>query len=132
MLDEQREAADFKLIADYLLDTEPPSEMIERYVAAHRALLGGSSSPEWEFVRRHPRTLPYLDAAAGFLYPQSLLRRKILLAVAILEASPAYAGFFLAEVEGRAHLAALLLWHGALSVAKLALGAPLLLAARRK
>jgi hypothetical protein len=132
MLDDQRAAADFRLIANYLLDRDPPAEMIDRYVAAHRELLGVASSPEWEFVRRHPRALPYLDAAAGMFAPQSLLRKKMLLAGAILEASPAYARFFLAEVEGRARLLGLLLWQGALGVGKLALGAPLLVVARRK
>ena len=77
-------------------------------------------------------TLPYLDAAAGVLARQSLLRKKVLLAAAILEASPVYADFFLAEVEGRIRLLGLLAWQGALGVGKLALGAPLLLAIRRK
>jgi nucleoside-diphosphate-sugar epimerase len=131
---DQRIAADFKLIAGYLIDPDPPPpvEMVDRYVIAHRMLLGDVVASEWEFVRQHPRALPYLDAAAGVLARQSLLRKKILIAAAILESSPAYAEFFLAEVEGRIRLLGLLAWHGALSVGKLALGAPLLLAVRRK
>ena len=129
---DQRIAADFKLIAGYLIDPDPPVEMVDRYVIAHRKLFGDVVAPEWEFVRQHPRALPYLDAAAGVLARQSLLRKKILLAAAILEASPAYADFFLAEVEGRIRLLGLLAWQGALGVGKLALGAPLLLAVRRK
>jgi nucleoside-diphosphate-sugar epimerase len=125
-------AADFKLIAGYLIDADPPVELTDRYVAAHRELFGEVVAPEWKFVRRHPRALPYLDAAAGMLARQSLLRKKILLAAAILEASPAYADFFLAEVEGRIRILGLLAWQGALGVGKLALGAPLLLAVRRK
>ena len=124
--------ADFKLIARYLIDADPPAELANRYVAAHRELFGDVAAPEWEFVRQHPRALPYLDAAAGVLARQSLLRKKILLAAAILEASPAYADFFLAEVEGRIRILGLLAWQGALGVGKLALGAPLLLAVRRK
>ena len=129
---DQRIAVDFKLIADYLIDADPLAELVDRYVAAHRELFGDLVAPEWEFVHRHPRTLPYLDAAAGVLARQSLLRKKVLLAAAILEASPVYADFFLAEVEGRIRLLGLLAWQGALGVGKLALGAPLLLAARRK
>ena len=125
-------AADFKLIAGYLIDADPPAELADRYVAAHRELFGDVAAPEWEFVRRHPRALAYLDAAAGVFARQSLLRKKILLAAAILEASPAYADFFLAEVEGRTRILGLLAWQGALGVGKLALGAPLLLAVRRK
>jgi len=129
---DQRIAADFKLIAGYLIDADPPAELVDRYVAAHSELFGNAVAPEWEFVRRHPRALPYLDAAAGVLARHSLLRKNILLAAAILEASPAYADFFLEEVEGRIRLLGLLAWQGALGVGKLALGAPLLLAARRK
>jgi nucleoside-diphosphate-sugar epimerase len=124
--------ADFKLIARYLIDADPPAELADRYVAAHRELFGDVAAPEWEFVRQHPRALPYLDAATGVLARQSLLRKKVLLAAAILEASPAHADFFLAEVEGRVRILGLLAWQSALGVGKLALGAPLLLAARRK
>jgi nucleoside-diphosphate-sugar epimerase len=125
--------ADFKLLlARYLIDADPPAELADRFAAAHRELFGDVAAPEWEFVRQHPRALPYLDAAAGVLAPQSLLRKKILLAASILEASPAYADFFLAEVEGRIRILGLLAWHGVLGVGKLALGAPLLLAVRRK
>ena len=129
---DQSIAADFKLIAGYLFDADPPAELTDRYVAAHRELFGDVAAPEWEFVRRHPRALPYLDAATGMLARQSLLRKKVLLASAILEASPAYADFFVAGVEGRIRILGLLAWQSALGVGKLALGAPLLLAVRRK
>jgi nucleoside-diphosphate-sugar epimerase len=129
---DQRIAADFKLIAAYLIDPDPPEEMVDRYVIAHRRLFGDVVASEWEFVRQHPRALPYLDAAAGVFARQSLLRNKILLAAAILEASPAYTNFFLAEVEGRIRLLGLIAGQIALGVGKLALGAPLLLAVRRK
>ncbi|HZO82834.1 MAG TPA: NAD-dependent epimerase/dehydratase family protein [Candidatus Binataceae bacterium] len=125
-------ADDFRLIARYLLDVEPPPELVERYVAAERKLLGGEASPEWEAVRRHPRLLPYLDAAAGVLARRSLLRRKILLAAAVLEASPAYADFFLAEVDGRAAAVLALLWQGARGAIMLTLGMPLLFVIRRR
>jgi nucleoside-diphosphate-sugar epimerase len=129
---DQSIAADFMLIAGYLIDADPPAELTERYVAAHRELFGDVAATEWEFVRRHPRALPFLDAATGMLARQSLLRKKVLLAAAILEASPAYADFFLAEVEGRIRILGLLASQGVLGVGKLALGAPLLFAVRRK
>ncbi len=127
-----RAAQDFRLISRYLMDADPPVELVNRYVAAHRKLLGDDVISEWEFVRRHPRLLPYLDAAAGIFAPRSLLRRKILLAAAVLEASPAYAGFFLEENENRLHLLCVLFWQGVRSAVKLAVGLPLLFMARRR
>ena len=125
-------AQDFRLISKYLLDADPPVELVNRYVAAHRKIFGDDVIPEWEFVRRHPRLLPYLDAAAGIFVPRSLLRKKIVLAAAVLEASPAYAEFFLEENENRLQLLGVLFWQGVRSAFKLALGVPLLFLARRR
>jgi hypothetical protein len=123
-------AGDFKLISKYLLDASPPDELINRYVAAHEILLGDPVAAEWDFVRRHPATLPYLDAAMGVFARSSLMRKKIILAAAILEASPAYADFFLEEVRGTGRVLGDLVWHGTLSLGKLLVGMPILLIAR--
>ncbi len=123
---------DFRLIARYLLGVEPPAELVNRYAAAQRKLLGDERSAEWEAVRRHPRLLPYLDAATGIWARESLLRRKLLLAAAVLEASPLYAEFFINEIDGRLPVIMVLGWQGARGAIKLVLGLPLLLALRRK
>lgn len=128
---DRRAAEEFSFISRYLMDVDPPPELVNRYVAATRKLLGDAAASEWEFVRRHPRLLPYLDAAAGVFSPRSLLRNKILLAAAILEASPAYAEFFLEEREGRFRVLRVLIWQGLRSAVKLAVGVPLLQLARR-
>lgn len=128
----ERTAADFRLIASYLLDADPPPELVNRYVDAHRALLGDEIAPEWEFARKHRAALPYLDAASAVLSPHSLLRKKLLLAAAILEATPVYAHFFLKEHEGPIRVLCYLFWQGICGAAKLSVGAPLLFIARRK
>lgn len=123
-------AGDFKLISKYLLDAFPPDELVNRYVAAHEILLGDPVAAEWDFVRRHPAALPYLDAAMGVFARSSPMRKKIILAAAILEASPAYADFFLEEIQGIGHVLGDLVWHGTLSLGKLLVGMPILLIAR--
>ena len=83
----------------YLLDQDPPPEIIARYIAANRALFSEACDDSdrnlLEFVRRHEWTIPFVDAVVGWLRPNALLRRKILLTAAILEASPRFADAFL-------------------------------------
>lgn len=83
----------------YLVDRNPRPEIIARYVAANRALfseVGDDSDRELlGFVRRHEWTLPFVDAMIGLLRPNALLRRKLIVTAAILEASPHFVDVFL-------------------------------------
>ncbi|MDQ3773347.1 MAG: hypothetical protein M3461_02690 [Pseudomonadota bacterium] len=120
------------MFARYLLDRDPAPELIERYVEACARLFTDSPSARdaalMDFAYRHSGALPYLDAAAGFLRPGSLLRRKLLLMAAILEASPHYAGEFLEAPPGRARTLLLLIWYGLSAGLKFAIGALVLVA----
>lgn len=123
-----------RLFTRYLLDREPPPECVDRYLAAHRVLLpmvAGADEAVLSLVRRHPWTLPFLDAASGVFYPQSLLRKKLLLAAAILETSPRSAAEFTSAPTGALSLILRLGTYAAASAAKLALGAALLAVAGR-
>jgi len=122
---------DFELITAYLLDTIPSQSSTVRFVTAHQTLLGRQHCAQWEFVRRYPGSLPYLDAAAGLLAPDSVFRKKIVLAAAILETTPEHAAFYLQEVNGRGRLVWLLLSRIIISVGKLTVGVPLWLIASR-
>ena len=84
------------ILARYLLNVELPRELQYRYAAACLKLLGNQLDPEWCFVQRHPWTLPFIDAGAGILRPDSGVRQRLFLMTAILEATPLYAEFFLA------------------------------------
>ena len=121
--------------ACYLTDRDPPQELVERYVAASRILFReeplSQSSPELGFVRRHPSTLPFIDAAAGLFRPESLVRKKLLLAAAILEATPSQADFFLGEAENPFFICLTLIWQGIRSAVKIVLGIPVLWIAQR-
>src|SRR5262249_19089452 len=64
---------DCRLISHYLIDREPTGDLIERYCAAMKMNMSSSdmNDAEWRWLRRHPRSLRYLDAAAGFARPHS-------------------------------------------------------------
>ena len=83
----------------YLVDRDPPPEIIARYVAANRALFSevndDSEKKLVAFVRRHEWTMPFVDAIVGLVRPNALLRRKMLVTAAILEASPHFVDAFL-------------------------------------
>jgi hypothetical protein len=86
------------LLARYLLGgDEPEPEAIERYAQACERLFGGPCEPGdlavLRFVRRRRWSLPLLDAAAVF-EPHALIRRKLLLMLAILETMPAHLEHF--------------------------------------
>ena len=128
-------AAESVLIGRYMLGCEPPRELQERYVAAQRILCNEEDqpdvSPELQFVHRHPWALPFIDAGAGLLQPESVVRKKIFLMTAILEATPAYAEFFLPRREAVPHLLLDLTWQALRGGLKIAVGLPLFLWARR-
>jgi hypothetical protein len=127
-------AEEFRLFARYLLGVDVPDELTLRYVAAHERMLGPAddgSCAALRFVHRHPRALPYLDAALALSRTRPLLRKKIYLAAAILEASPFYAEFFLDRSVTPARALVTLGLCGLTSVAKLAIGLPLWMLASR-
>jgi len=115
----------------YLLDRDPSPKMIERYASANRTLLTEQALPSdrtlLRFCLTHLWAVPFLDAAAGFLRPDSLLRRKIYIMAAILETSPLFANRFLPK---RTHPIALVfrlaVW-GTVAAMKVVFGVPLLL-----
>lgn len=119
------------LFTRYLLDCDPSPDLVARYEAAHDILAFSGSDRELRFVHRHPWSLPYLDAAAGFLSRSGVLRKKVYLMAAILEATPEHAEFFLRPPVSFWPLLACVLWQGIRSTVKAAVGLPLLLLARR-
>lgn len=75
----------------YLVDREPSEALIERYCRGNELLLDQDSAidrAELDFVRRHPWAIPMLDASAGIIGGNSLLRKKLLLMTAIVETTP--------------------------------------------
>lgn len=85
----RREAAWF---ARYLIDAEPSAGMVERYVRANATVLHDPPTPADEavlaFVHRHPWSVGWLDAGTVFKREAPLLRRKLVVMMAIVEATP--------------------------------------------
>ncbi len=101
--------------------------MVERYGGAHQLLLGkpgedGRGAAVAAFALRHPWSLPFLDAACGIMQPQGILRSKLLLMAAVLEASPEFADDFLPRDTPRTALAAKLVFFGLAAVTRTVLG----------
>lgn len=123
------------LFARHLVGRTPPPEVVERYERAiHRLLaspVSGSDSALLAFVRRHPWSVSFLDAAAGVLRPGSTLRSRILVMAAILETSPAFANEFLPRSTSLGALVAQLGMHGTRAIVRLVVGLLLYPAATR-
>jgi hypothetical protein len=129
------EEADLELEAwvfgRYLIGTPPPPKLTRRYASACRTLLTDKPRPQdasvVRFVRRQPWSAPFLDAASGLLAPRGLLRTKVLIMAAILEASREFADEFLPREDpvGRVRLVALLAGIGLVAAARTLLGAAL-------
>lgn len=114
------------LLGRYLVGREPSPELCERYARAHRTLLAGPTDPRdlalMRFVHRHPWSLGPLDAACGLLRPGRLLRNKILVMAAVLEATTDFAEHFLPRQSGWPGLLWIVLWQGASASLRAALG----------
>jgi len=114
--------AEARRIGRYLVGGDLPDEMIERYREANRCLFPDTPSPEdgalLDFVRRQAWSLPLLESALGLIRPEALLRRKLVVLMAILETEPRFAGHFEAVAPGRTYAVLRLLGLGISSVFK--------------
>ena len=117
-----------RAVARYLLGVEPPEPLLARYRQAHAVLLPDPSPQDQavlEFLRRHPWSLPFLDGATSLLAPESILRKKILLMLSILETTPAFAPIFIPPGRRLPGLLLRMAWRGIAGVAKVIAGAVL-------
>lgn len=119
----------------YLLDRDPPKDMIERYIHASRKLgidaVSISDSKIMEFSHAYPWTIPFLDAATGLMHPDALIRKKIYTMAAVLEASTLFTEAFLPRTLSPLSLFVRLISSGIIAGIKIIIGMPLLLYLRR-
>src|ERR671925_638162 len=106
------------VFARYLLGPESiiSNDVLERYADGCETLFDASEAADdvaiVDFVRRHPWSLPCVDAAAALLSPQTLIRKKLLLLLAVLETTPAHVDSFTPVSRSRAGIGLRLFWWG--------------------
>ncbi len=90
-----------RILGRYLLLEEPADSVVEAYVAGCAQLFDEGSDvaadPLVDLAVSRPALLPLLDGAVAWRGADELLRRKVLLLLAVAEASPAHVGAFLAD-----------------------------------
>jgi len=130
--DDRQLERDCRMIFSALIDGEPTPDLIARYRTAVRLKIPAHDrdDAEWRWVRRHPRALPLLDAAAALVRPRSPLRQRMYLMTAILETAPAHAGQFLPRTQSISSLITVLAWNAVRALGNAAVGLPLLAWAR--
>lgn len=121
----------------YLVGGAPADELVERYARAHAHVLREPPTRADEavlaFVRAHPWSLPLLDAGTAIVPGAPLLRRKLLVMMAILEATPEHAERTLpVDGIGLPRLLLRLGRAGAAAAVKMAAGAALAAAVTRR
>jgi len=119
------------LFARYLIDCDPPREMVVRYIDANRRLgvnaVTAADEHILNFSVSHPWSIPFLDAAAGILRPEAVLRKKIYIMAAVLEASPRYPECFLPVNLSSLVLFLRLIINGFTACIKIMIGIPMLM-----
>ncbi len=114
------------VFARYLLGVDASPAVLRRYASACRNLSGEATSGHdqavVQFIRRHPWSLPYLDAASGWLRRESLLRKRLLVMLSLLETTPEYADRFVSRPGPRGVVIVRIALWAASGILKLALG----------
>jgi hypothetical protein len=96
---------EFLIFAKYLCGVSPGEQEISLYCEAMRQQHFDSNPLDQKlqtFALKYPLLLGPMDAGTALLFPDSVLRKKILVALAILECLPQYSSFFINKKEGPA------------------------------
>lgn len=124
--DRSARVAEAVAIARYLLGRDPAPELVDRYLElSSERLPGREHEREARWMREHPWSIPLLDAGAGWRDPAALVRLRVRLMAAILEASPRHASFFLDPPASRPAVGLEVLLQGLRAAVLLAAGIPL-------
>lgn len=120
----------------YLIGHAPADDLIERYCRANEKLLAREpKDPAVRYAREHPWTIPMLDAATGLVTLRggySLLRKKLLVMMAILETTPEHVARTEPKTVGVTELVVRLGVAGARTAVNAAAGLALLAMVKRR
>jgi hypothetical protein len=126
----EREARTF---ARYVVGGEASPWLVERYARAHDTrpqLRAATTFDRWQawLAARHPIATLLMDGPGRFVAPRSLLRRKLILVTALLEVAPGAHRWFDGAPGGVLRQGAHLVARGALLIAVVLVGLPILAA----
>jgi hypothetical protein len=91
----------------YLIGDSVPTVLVDRYVSAMRSMglvADGRDRRLLGLVERHPGLLGVVDGGLALRRPGSVIRTKLLVMSAILEATPDYASAFLPARRSRIYI----------------------------
>lgn len=116
-----------RVFTRYLAGVAPPPEATRKYVEAHRVTRAFTHGPSFErFLVAVARLTPPLtmlaDGHARLVAPRSLLRKKLVLVLAILESSRNYRALEPGRPRPAGQLIGVLLLHVVLAMAAAAVG----------
>jgi len=122
------------LLSTYLLGSPATPVLVERYTRACATLFTDTPPADTRLLRlagRFPWLLGPIDAGVALLRPDSVVRKKLLLMSAILEATPEHADRFLPRPASKVGLAALLAGVGLKTAIQVPIGAAIIWATER-
>ncbi len=91
-----------EILCRHLIGRPPPETVRARYDEGSDRLFSDPAAPgalAFAFALEHPWALGPLDACAALWAPASLVRRKLLFVLALLETTPELAGWFEARAQ---------------------------------
>lgn len=119
---------EFEVFARLVVGHAPPPALAARYAdGVAKLFAGGDESPALRAARRGPTAAGLLDAGCALLRRDDPLRHRLLLATAVMEATPEFTGQTLPRSPTLSRLLAETLWHGGMAGAKMIAGAVYLL-----
>ena len=89
-----------QILSKYLIGKECTEEIATYYAEAlgkHNALLNDSEQKTWDRMLRSGLYLKLVDSGLAIRHPQSSLRKRIFIMLALMETSPLYTEFFLPQ-----------------------------------
>ncbi len=79
-------------------------QLFERAILQHKADLSVSEQQLLLFMINHPYSVGLVDASVGMFHPNHILRKRMVIAFAILETNPLYYNFFCPKQYSLLHL----------------------------
>ena len=127
--DHQTLKIEARLFSNYLINREPEGDIIARYIDANLKLgtdaVSDNDAGILRYCMSHKWSVSLLDAATGLLHPRSVLRKKIYIMAALLEASTKYTECFLPGDQSVIAAIIEIMSAGMFACIKILLGVPL-------